>query len=264
MDLEVLEAAGVQVRGGKLWGLAGAISRLGKAREWDAALHLLHTSDHLAKTLDKAYRPDTAALNASMKILGKLGRWRQVVATLAYMQHMLTRHSVVTMGSVVNSLVENARNRAGEAWLRALAAVADGRFTTPGTGVVLMNTLLAASSADARWQISMQILQGAVWQSAETDIISWNSAMAAAKNEWKTGLHCIVALRLQALVADVISFNSAAQCCAGELQWQQILFLMGGPFQLSTPGINAGMTGLSRRSCWQQATDIREHQAVGP
>ena len=168
------------------------------------------------------------------------------------------------MGSVVNSLVENARNRAGEAWLRALAAVADGRFTTPGTGVVLMNTLLAASSADARWQISMQILQGAVWQSAETDIISWNSAMAAAKNEWKTGLHCIAALRLQALVADVISFNSAAQCCAGELQWQQILFLMGGPFQLSTPGINAGMTGLSRRSCWQQATDIREHQAVGP
>ncbi|CAE7808172.1 PGR3 [Symbiodinium sp. CCMP2456] len=252
MDLEVLEAANVQLRGGKLWGLAGAISRLGKAGEWYAALQLLHSSDYLAKTKDKAYRPDTAAFNAGMKILDKLGRWRQVVATLEGMQHMLTRQSIVTMGSVVNSLVEAARNRVGEAWLRALAVVADVRHTTPGTGVVLMNTLLAASSADARWQISMQILQGAVWQSTETDIISWNSAMAASRNEWKTGLHCLAALRLQALVADVISLSSAAQCCAGELQWQQMLFFMGGPFQRSTPGINAGMTGLSRRSCWQQ------------
>ena len=36
-----LEAAGVQLRGNKLWGLAGAISRLGRARQWDDALKLL-------------------------------------------------------------------------------------------------------------------------------------------------------------------------------------------------------------------------------
>ena len=251
------EALGIGLRGGKLWGLAGAISRLGKRHQWDEALHLLETVDQACWPI----RPDAAAFNAGMKVMAVLRRWRQVVQTFERMQDMLTRPTVVTLGSVMNSLVQGSRRSLfGKTWLRATALLAESKIAMRGDGVVLLNTLLAASGIEDCWQVSMQTLQEAAWLLVETDVISWNSAVAASQKRWTNGLLCIASLRACSLVCDAISFNSAARCCAGALQWQRVLLFMGTPGMLSTPGINAGMTSLSRRSLWQQVGGTWKNQ----
>ena len=213
----------MQLRGGRLWGLAGAIARLGRARQWAEALGLLQSSEDLAKSSDKAYSPDAAAYNAGIKVMGTLSRWRQGLTALARMQQRLTRPNVITLGSVLNGLLQGGSLNVSKAWLRVVHLFADAKSSRLGTGVVLLNTVLASFSDDGQWQLSMQSLQEAARRCMETDVISWNSAVAASHKSWTRGLLCLSALQMSALSCDAVSHNSAIQGCAGALQWEQIL-----------------------------------------
>ena len=156
--------------------------------------------------------------------MGLLFRWKQGVETLDVMREKLIQHNVITVGSIMNSLEQDSSRRTGgKAWLRVVALLADSRCPAGASGLVLLNTVLASLSNSGRWQHSMGVLQEVAWKLAETDVISWNSAIAASQLSWTNALLCMEALQMTSSICDAISFNSAIQCCSTVTQWQQML-----------------------------------------
>ena len=85
--LEMQSIYGVQVRQGKLWGLAGAIKRLGHSSDWRVALDLLQEC--------LCWEPDVPAFNAAVTVLGGTSSWRNSLAMVDTMQASFIQPNVM-------------------------------------------------------------------------------------------------------------------------------------------------------------------------
>eukprot|EP00435_Cladocopium_sp_Y103_P063392 s1269_g25.t1 len=249
-NLEMQGVYGVQVRQGKLWGLAGAIKRLGHSSDWRVALDLLQQC--------LCWEPDVPAFNAAVTVLGGTSSWRNSLAMVDTMEASLIQPNVITFGGLLRALEPGG-------WLRAMHFFHHLSRISLETNVILVNTALADSRSGKRWRFGLNILAAAASNGLELDIVSFNSAVVVSGqcNTWECSVTVLQQLQRAQdsnLRSDAITRNSCIQCCVEGRplhSWKHVLFLTGeteqGP---NLSGFNAAVNGLAKARKWQEAVAV--------
>ena len=249
--LEMQSLYGVQVRQGKLWGLAGAIKRLGHRSDWRVALELLQEC--------LCWEPDVPAFNAAVTVLGSTSSWRNSLAMVDTMQTSFIQPNVITLGGLLRALAPSR-------WFRPIHIFHQLSRMSLETNVILVNTALADSRSGKRWRCGLHILAAAASNGLELDTVSLNSAVVVFGqcNTWECSFTALQQLRAQAsnLRPDAITCNSCIQCCVEgrpSHSWEQVLLLTGDTEQRpNLSGFNAAVNGLAKAQKWQEAGSLQE------
>ena len=250
--LEMQSIYGVQVRQGKLWGLAGAIKRLGHSSDWRVALDLLQEC--------LCWEPDVPAFNAAVTVLGGTSSWRNSLAMVDTMQASFIQPNVITLGGLLRALEPGG-------WFRAIHFFHHLSRMTLETNVILVNTVLADSRSGKRWRFGLHILAAAASNGLELDTVSLNSAVVVSGqcNTWEcsfTALQQMQRAQDSNLRSDAITRNSCIQCCVEGRplhSWKHVLLLIGDTEQRpNLSGFNSAVNGLAKARKWREAGPSKE------
>ena len=242
------KAQGVQVRKGKFWGLAGAITQLGRSNDWKSAVDLLQLALEQWEKWDLLSGPDVPAFNAAVNILGRNVMWRNSLAIVDTMAAVGLQPNAMTFGGLLRA----------EPWARGLLSLDHMARLNVETNVILLNTALADCRSEKHWRFGMNLLSAAAANGLQLDIVSFNSAVVVSgqSNTWGNGLSILQLHTQSKLQSDSITCNSCIQCCAegsSVNSWKCILSLTHDNGQPNLSGFNAAVSGLSKAKKWQEA-----------
>lgn len=240
-----LDLHGVQVCQGRLWGLAGAIKRLGNSNEWRAALNLLQLCIDKSQA---AVGPDVPAFNAAVTVLGSSLLWRKSLAMVDTMCVFALQPNAITFGGLLHALGQ------GGNWSKAIQCFERLPRLALETNVILINTALADSRSRKRWRFGLNLLSAAVSDRVLLDMVSFNSALVVSGQAgWQRGLSMLEQVQKSGLRSDILTCNSSIQCSVDGSSWSHALYLCGTWERPNVSGFNAAVSGLAKAQEWQQA-----------
>ena len=240
---------GLQVRRGKIWGLAGAIKELG-SNDWKAALDLLQACMHWERWNGPLLicGPDIAAFNAAVTILGSNSLWSKSLALVDTMQRSGLQPNIITIGGLQRAVPASR-------WLHAIHFFNDLPRQMLEANVILVNSVLADTRSQQRWRFGLNFLEAALSNGLELDVISLNSAvMVSGQLSWESSLSMLHHVHAASISPDAITCNSCIQCCSEASSWSRVLVLTGEGEQCpNISGFNAAINGLSSANQWLKA-----------
>ena len=257
MTIEAIEAHGISLRNGKLWGLAGVITELGRHSDWRGAWELLQLSMRWQTWSPKVTKgPDAVAFNAAVTALGH-SSWMQSLAVLDLMKTSLVEPTALTFGGLLGTLGKGAELSHQGAWLRTIHILGHLESEHSHSSHVIMFNTAITTCRFRHWPFGLHLLAKALESGLEVDIVSWNSILlVSGQRGWEYSVAALQEIQDSKMVPDTISTNSCIKSCAEGHSWRKVLHLSRHEGKLrgsNVPGFNVAINGLATVLKWQEA-----------
>eukprot|EP00435_Cladocopium_sp_Y103_P071017 s206_g36.t1 len=218
--------------------LSAAISALGRARRWEAALAVFADVQSVQTASGKTW-------GAIMSVCERSDQWQLVIQFFNQMSSQSIERSIVTFTTAI---------KACKVWTTALDYLHRLDESALQPDVLLYTAVLntIASGSTGRWEAAVSTLDDMARHTVRADSYMYGAMIKCCDTgQWAMALHF-----LQKSPWDVLTFNAGLNLCAKAGKWQICLHTFNSMMQKDVVSYSICISSFEKSSQWEHAVGL--------